>query len=1217
MDVGDIATLGVRVKMDGLGQATADLAAFGRTGEASASRFSTAFVAAQQKSTTAAQQSKIAYDSMGASVRDFARAGANAAQITQLTGIAATEARAAVQLYGKSAATTAGELAAVRLAQEEMALAGIKATEGAKMHGLQLGRLNMELGTFIGRLTGSNTAATRLGGQLGGAVAGYGAMIGVLAGVAGALEVYKAWHEDAVKARVEQDKLTESLSKWYEKQREGAAGEFPKQIEAMTKRVKDLRRELDGLADGKLSSEVGAVGQGGSKAMGWLRIFTAGDIGAVARQFAMEVGKGTAIATTEITKDAAAILAAKTEAAKRIREDAIAKQRDRLGDVEYVAQQEIAGAQMMTSVQTQLDAALAKTNAEWTLNAKQYERIIALNAQLNDAHDNALPKIAATNKQIADAQVVAAAKAIEIADKYADDIRHIWGDGFGKLFTDGLKSWNDFFEDVFQMFSKLMRRMEQEKKTNNVGYQALGLGASALVGGSIGYSSQNVGLGAIGGALAGNEILPGWGAVIGGFSGVIGGLLGAADAHRKAAAELLRAAAQAEKTKANYLLPDNGVARALNQTQNEFDDVLKGAAGSITLADYVALQNRLAEKAAKIASDFWASIGEQLNALDGPAGAYRNQLAAIEKQYADNKASADALNATDEQRVQLDALYKAQLDAIIKAEAERHRRIGEDLEVRRLVAIGMDDEAESLRRNIARRREFDQAVRDGYTATELATLTYVQVIEEERIVKEKAAAATERLARSFEDLTVRFLRLVGQSDAADTANLAAQQRRESADAVTNKATVGELAMLEMVHLFERGQLEAQIAIRGQTDTLNAQLKVQQDALSVAQSQLQALRQAADSLRTYRDTLKTGALSPLSPIDQLHAAQAQVESLFKAAQGGDAAAAGKFGAASDTYLQLARGYYASTHGYIEAFDQVSQMADTLAAQYADAASLQQQMVDALQTQITLLQQQIAQLQDAKTLAQATQAAVIAELQKNRDATLAPNGALIDQFNALRESLTGVGRDIVSAERDVLVGNMNAVNAATQAEIDAIQNGASAQTIATLDAVRLLDLQKTSVDDGFARQIAEQGKLWGFDSPAVKSLLDLQRQYDEGVQKQIDAINQTTSAVLGIQVGEAGGSGGGDPGVNDAPPQTIPDAGWEEAGAAAAAGGYAAAEEVRGLRADVATLSATVAMLVAAIQDGFSRSIASTDTIAAEVADNTTQSRYSFEGLKAVI
>src|SRR4051812_11704966 len=58
------------------------------------------------------------------------------------------------------------------------------------LHGLQLGRLNAELGTFIGRATGANTAATRLAAQVGGAVGGYGAMIGVMVGISALLWIW-------------------------------------------------------------------------------------------------------------------------------------------------------------------------------------------------------------------------------------------------------------------------------------------------------------------------------------------------------------------------------------------------------------------------------------------------------------------------------------------------------------------------------------------------------------------------------------------------------------------------------------------------------------------------------------------------------------------------------------------------------------------------------------------------------------------------------------------------------------------------------------------------------------------------------------------------------------------------------------------------------------------------------------------------------------------
>lgn len=122
-----------------------------------------------------------------------------------------------------------------------------KAAGGAGLHGLQLGRLNQELGTFIGRLTDSNTAASRLTAQIGGAAAGYAPMIAALAVVAGAVAIYDHITEGARKAAEEQKKLTDETVKWFDAQRGGQTAEYARQIEATTKSLADQQKQLEEL----------------------------------------------------------------------------------------------------------------------------------------------------------------------------------------------------------------------------------------------------------------------------------------------------------------------------------------------------------------------------------------------------------------------------------------------------------------------------------------------------------------------------------------------------------------------------------------------------------------------------------------------------------------------------------------------------------------------------------------------------------------------------------------------------------------------------------------------------------------------------------------------------------------------------------------------------------------------------------------------------------
>jgi hypothetical protein len=274
-----------------------------------------------------------------------AKAEASAQRLTRRMALQEIQAREMDAVFGSAA----GRVSTLTASMEQSGAA-------AGVHGLQLGRLNMELGTAIGRFTGLNTAATRLAGQLGGAVTGYGPMIAVLGGITVVTEAWHAWHEEAAKAKEEQDKLTSSLLTWYQTSKQGVAGTLPKEIDAMKTKVKELHKEMDDLMAGKFFAGVEAVGAGGSKASAWMRIFTAGDFTAITNQIGIEVAKGTAHVAKEITDGGNAVVAASKEVAKKLedaareaRAKAVSQSADLLGEG-------LAGPGAIQRMQAQADA---------------------------------------------------------------------------------------------------------------------------------------------------------------------------------------------------------------------------------------------------------------------------------------------------------------------------------------------------------------------------------------------------------------------------------------------------------------------------------------------------------------------------------------------------------------------------------------------------------------------------------------------------------------------------------------------------------------------------------------------------------------------------------------------------------------------------------------------------------------------------------------------
>lgn len=151
-------------------------------------------------------------------------------------------------------------------------------------------------------------------------------------------------------------------------------------------------------------------------------------------------------------------------------------------------------------------------------------------------------------------------------------------------------------------------------------------------------------------------------------------------------------------------------------------------------------------------------------------------------------------------------------------------------------------------------------------------------------------------------------------------------------------------------------------------------------VSGAIDQLQKLR---DGIAQYLQGLLVGNLSPLAPMDQLAQAQSQFQAELAKAQGGDQGAMGDITKFADTYLNLARGAYASSSAYTSIFNAVTGELGALAAPppTATAASPTAQLAAALPVNGTLasstdVSQVVAALNDLQaavaTSSQKTQA-----------------------------------------------------------------------------------------------------------------------------------------------------------------------------------------------------------------------------------------------------
>lgn len=117
--------------------------------------------------------------------------------------------------------------------------------------------------------------------------------------------------------------------------------------------------------------------------------------------------------------------------------------------------------------------------------------------------------------------------------------------------------------------------------------------------------------------------------------------------------------------------------------------------------------------------------------------------------------------------------------------------------------------------------------------------------------------------------------------------------------------------------------------------------------------ISSLETAIDRLKDFRDGLRIGNLSPLSPIDRLTEAQEQFNEVSAKALAGDEDALADLQSVSQAYLDEARGYYASSEGYFQIFETVESILDQALAKAGDQLSEAEQQLAELKDQTSAL------------------------------------------------------------------------------------------------------------------------------------------------------------------------------------------------------------------------------------------------------------------------
>jgi hypothetical protein len=801
-----MADIRIRVSLLNGDEAKANLVSLGEAGDAAAKKVEDSFKttaqaatqAAQQMNVTerAAQQMGISLDQLAAAANGDAAAMRTLAQATNQVAASQEQAAAAATRFSAPAVTGFRQMQeamqsmtrsaapavtgfrqleqslepVVRMAApavtgyRQMAIAQEAAATSAGLHGLQLGRLNMEVGTAAGRFLGLNTGLTRFGSMLGGAVVGYGEVIAVVGAITLLAAAYEKLTEGERKAKEEQERLNKVTEDFINKQGR-PAGDIGAAVQNEQDTINRLTSQLATVQ--KTGSTPGSFIAGGpdpkkvAELNQQLAIHAARlrdlqveqdrltrESKEAVTQAQLEVdhqnalndafGKGSVVIArinadyelrSKLLKNAA-----EYTGVERVNMDAAAKA---MHDAAIAAAENAGGIGELRSKTAELNVALPVLTAGLYDLQPTLMRVNSLwvdqlhNVQvLKDLYPEIVKQIRAigdANEKVTKEQVNDAADAIKKAQKYSEDISKIWRDGIGKLTTDGFKSFLDFAQDLEQLFTRLMDRMAQRarelgKEAGGAGYAALGYGSIALSGGLAGYqigqSSPSATSGAVNGALGGavtgaalgSAIAPGIGTAIGAFVGGISGLIGGLIGGGAAARDRAKAEEQLRRSLEQSLVSIKVQMGQMTELEGQTEDAhLQFAQRAQQINDAYSGKKNEAEREALLSAN---SKLEQ------------EYIEWLKKQ---DEATKAATKAAEEAAAAQQAL----------ADAQKNLSAQGNYQLRFLNATGKSDEAFALQQQL----EMDQAIAEG--------LDGVQVVARDRpVFPALAAAAVGRGARS-------------------------------------------------------------------------------------------------------------------------------------------------------------------------------------------------------------------------------------------------------------------------------------------------------------------------------------------------------------------------------------------------------------------------------------------------------------------------------------
>jgi len=436
----------------------------------------------------------------------------------------------------------------------------------------------------------------------------------------------------------------------------------------------------------------------------------------------------------------------------------------------------------------------------------------------------------------------------------------------------------------------------------------------------------------------------------------------------------------------------------------EYADAVKAGADAATLAAIQATQLAEAnQRAAQQQEETRRTLFDLTNAtraFTDPIGAARESD--IEEA---NRRVWDAIErgASEAELAALN-LYNAAVLARREAErVENDTRQREALVVRGLSLVGDTRGAERASLGSAQRQEMADAIRDGMSETNMAILQFVQFAEREamntrfaiedgtRAIQEASAddlAAVNVLIDVTRETSARQIAAINKQIASIERSTASQQ----------KAYDEQIAAIREDAKLRAEAVDREIAFAREAST------VAKEQLSVARSQLDQTKAVVDALDKFAQSLTVGEFSPFSLEDQLAEARGRFDALATAAQGGDAQAALALPEAANALLTLSRQYNASNAGFVEDFNRVAGVLESVRALFGAQLPVAERQLAAAEQQVASLERTLDALGKQKDEITRTSQREIEAIQKLKDEAKENATRLIDSLKSERETIS---------------------------------------------------------------------------------------------------------------------------------------------------------------------------------------------------------------------